>query len=78
MVQNPIYSTLAEGVAPADYSVITEGERLAGYRANGDNGVLNEYSVITEGERLAGYRANGDNGVLNEYSVITETQFTSN
>ena len=27
----PIYSTLAEGGAPADYSVITEKERLAGY-----------------------------------------------
>ena len=32
----PIYSTLAEGGAPADYSVITERERLAGYTMIGD------------------------------------------
>ena len=78
MVQNPIYSTLAEGGVPSEYSMITEGELLAGYRAKGDNGVPSEYSVITEGERLAGYRAKGDNGVPSEYSIITETQFTSN
>ena len=32
----PIYSTLAEGGAPADYSVITEREHLAGYTVIGD------------------------------------------
>ena len=32
----PIYSTLAEGGAPADYSVITERERSAGYTMIGD------------------------------------------
>ena len=32
----PIYSTLAEGGAPADYSVITERERNAGYTMIGD------------------------------------------
>ena len=37
MVPNPIYSTLAEGGAPADYSVITERERSAGYTMIGDS-----------------------------------------
>ena len=31
---------------PSEYSMITEGERLAGYRAKGDNGVPAEYSMV--------------------------------
>ena len=41
----PIYSTLAEGGAPADYSVITERELLAGYSMIGDTAkILNQTS----------------------------------
>ena len=55
----PIYSTLAEGGAPADYSVITERERLAGYSMIGD---ITPVRDKTSKEEIPG-----------DYSFIVET-----
>ena len=80
--QQPIYSTLAEGGAPADYSVINERERLAGYTMIGDIHVANvrdkdetpgDYSIIG----LCEDNHTHHEGATADYSVITETQDTS-
>ena len=89
----PIYSTLAEGGAPADYSVITEKERLAGYTMinvldkTSNEETPGDYSTIglcednhTHHGHTAPppiYSTLAEGGAPADYSVITETQDTS-